>query len=140
MLRESKVDVSIHVNYNHSGGAASGKFIVDGANAVGSLVTRSTVPWNITVPTDGIIGARILADVGVAFQVEQKRGVVDFAGIFPLKFGRKNCFGQMHSLWWGKHLKIRPGWSQRRRWLNHARKTIGTCRATDNTTLAYNTS
>ena len=53
MLRENKMDVPIRTNYIHSGGAATGKFIVDGANAVGSSVTRSTVPWNRAVPPDG---------------------------------------------------------------------------------------
>ena len=45
---------SIHTSYIHSAAAATGKVIVDGANAVGSFVTRSTVPWNIAVPPDGI--------------------------------------------------------------------------------------
>ena len=48
------MDVPIRTNYIHSGGAATGKFIVDGANAVGSSVTRSTVLWNVAVPPDGI--------------------------------------------------------------------------------------
>ena len=60
--------------------------------SVGSFVTRSTLPSNIAVPPDGIIGVRILADVSVAFHVEQERerSVVDSAGIFTLKFGQKN--------------------------------------------------
>ena len=38
---------------------------------------------------DSIIGERIFADVTVAFQVEQERSVVDSAGNFTLRFGRK---------------------------------------------------
>ena len=73
------------------------KIIVDGGNVVGSLVTSSTFPWNIAVPPDGTIGVRILANVSVAFQVEQERSVVDSAGIFTLKFGRKKSRRHFHS-------------------------------------------
>ena len=34
-------------------GEANTKIIVDGADAVGSFVTRSTIPWNIAEPPDG---------------------------------------------------------------------------------------
>ena len=39
-------------NYIQTGGANT-EIIVDGADAVVSFVTRSTVPWNIPVPPDG---------------------------------------------------------------------------------------
>ena len=48
------MDSPIHTNYIQPGGAITLIFIVDGADAVGSFVTRSTVPWNIAVPPDGI--------------------------------------------------------------------------------------
>ena len=75
----------------------------------------------------------------VAFRVEQERSVVDSALIFTLKKMEKS-FAQVLSLWRSNLLKIRRGWSQHRRCLEHARKTIESCRATENTTLAYNTS
>ena len=80
------MDVPIHTHYIHSGGAATEKFIVDGANAVGSFVTRSTFAWNIPAPPDGInLANKILADVSVAFPVEQEKSVVDSVGIFIFK-------------------------------------------------------
>ena len=48
------MDSPIHTDYIQSGGATTLISIVDGANAVGSFVTRSTVPWNIAVPPDGM--------------------------------------------------------------------------------------
>ena len=79
------------------------------SQTLGSFVTRSTVPWNIAVPPDGIFGVRILADVSVAFHVEQEREVSwVYAGIFTLKFGRKKKIAQVLSLWWNK-LEIRRG-------------------------------
>ena len=84
MCREDKMDSPIHTNYIQSGGATTLIIIVDGADAVGSFVTCSTVPWNTAVPPDGKKIARILADVSVTFHVEQERSVVDSAGIFTL--------------------------------------------------------
>ena len=43
----------IHNNYIQIGGANT-QIIVDGADAAGSSITRSTVPWNIVVPPDGL--------------------------------------------------------------------------------------
>ena len=54
MCREDKMDSPIHTNCIQSGGATTLIFIVDEADAVGSFVTRSTVPWNKAVPPDGI--------------------------------------------------------------------------------------
>ena len=54
MCRKDKMDSPIHTNYIPSGGATALIFIVDGAHALGSLVTRSTVPWNKAEPPDGI--------------------------------------------------------------------------------------
>ena len=131
--REDKMDSPIHTDYIQSGGATSLISIVDGANAVGSFVTRSTVLWNIAVPLDGMKLEYEFLRMSASFHAEQERSVVDSAGIFTLKFGRGKTL-KVLSLWWSKPLKIRRGWSQRRRCLEHARKTIGTCRATDNTT------
>ena len=85
----------IQNNYIQTGGANT-KIIVDGTDAVGSFVTRSTVPWNIAVPPDGP-DVQILADVGVAFHVEMKRSVVDSTGIIhrKMKKKKKNAFAQV---------------------------------------------
>ena len=72
---QKKMDVPIHTDHIDSGGTPL-EFIVDGDNAVGSFVTRSPVPWNIAVPPDCMIGVQILADVSVAFHVQQERSVV----------------------------------------------------------------
>ena len=44
----------IHINYIQIGGANTQISTVDGADAVGSFIARSTVPSNITVPLDGL--------------------------------------------------------------------------------------
>jgi len=49
---EDKIDPPIHTEYLRSGGATTLIFIVDGASAVNSFVTRSPIPWNIVVPPD----------------------------------------------------------------------------------------
>ena len=78
--------------------------------SVGSFVTRSTVPWNIAVPPDGIIGVRILADVSVAFHVEQEREKCrGFRWHLYFEIWPEKTFAQVLSLWWNKHLKYGVG-------------------------------
>merc|ERR1719213_196871 len=50
--RELKMDPPIHTEYFLSGGATTLIFMVEGANAVNSLVMRSPMPANIVVPPD----------------------------------------------------------------------------------------
>ena len=50
--RRKRQSGGVQNNHIQTGGANT-MIIVDGADAVGSFVTRSTVPWNIAVPPDG---------------------------------------------------------------------------------------
>merc|ERR1712222_214519 len=52
VLREDKMEPPIHTEYLRSGGAMTLIFIVEGARAVSSFVTRSPMPWNMVVPPD----------------------------------------------------------------------------------------
>merc|ERR1712223_2323081 len=52
VLNEERMDPPIQTEYLRSGGATTLIFIVDGANAVSSLVMRSPMPANIVVPPD----------------------------------------------------------------------------------------
>merc|ERR1712203_280952 len=52
VLKEDKIDPPIQTEYFLSGGATTLIFIVDGANAVSSLVMRSPIPANIVVPPE----------------------------------------------------------------------------------------
>merc|ERR1712173_435126 len=47
VLKDDRIEPPIHTEYLRSGGATTLIFIVDGANAVSSLVMRSPMPANI---------------------------------------------------------------------------------------------
>merc|ERR1712032_1174702 len=55
VLRDDKIDPPIHTEYLRSGGATTLIFIVEGANAVSSLVMLSPIPENMVVPPDRTI-------------------------------------------------------------------------------------
>ena len=75
---------------------ATGKFIVDGAKAVGSFVPCSTVPWNIAVPPGGKNLAYKFLRMSASHSMLDK-SVVDYAGILTLKFGLRNSRKYFHS-------------------------------------------
>eukprot|EP00397_Hematodinium_sp_SG-2012_P056746 GEMP01070332.1.p1 GENE.GEMP01070332.1~~GEMP01070332.1.p1 ORF type:complete len:101 (-),score=19.13 GEMP01070332.1:28-330(-) len=50
--KEERMEPPIQTLYLRSGGATTLIFIVDGARAVSSLVTRSPMPGNMVVPPD----------------------------------------------------------------------------------------
>merc|ERR1712066_827161 len=52
VLKDDKIDPPIHTEYLRSGGATTLIFIVEGANAVSSLVIRSPMPENMVVPPE----------------------------------------------------------------------------------------
>merc|ERR1719321_789252 len=52
VLSDERIEPPIHTEYLRSGGATTLIFIVDGANAVSSLVMRSPMPANIVVPPE----------------------------------------------------------------------------------------
>merc|ERR1719394_2118504 len=52
VLSEERIEPPIHTEYLRSGGATTLIFMVEGANAVSSLVMRSPMPWNIVVPPE----------------------------------------------------------------------------------------
>merc|ERR1711967_24867 len=52
VLRDERMEPPIHTEYLRSGGATTLIFMVDGANAVSSLVIRSPMPANMVVPPD----------------------------------------------------------------------------------------
>merc|ERR1712063_35139 len=52
VLRDERIEPPIHTEYFRSGGATTLIFMVDGANAVSSLVMRSPMPANMVVPPE----------------------------------------------------------------------------------------
>merc|ERR1719263_1507354 len=52
VLKDERIEPPIHTEYLRSGGATTLIFIVEGANAVSSLVMRSPIPGNMVVPPD----------------------------------------------------------------------------------------
>merc|ERR1719502_2409831 len=52
VLSDDRIDPPIQTEYLRSGGATTLIFMVEGANAVSSLVIRSPMPANIVVPPD----------------------------------------------------------------------------------------
>merc|ERR1719316_2048459 len=52
VLSDERIEPPIHTEYLRSGGATTLIFMVDGANAVSSLVMRSPIPANMVVPPD----------------------------------------------------------------------------------------
>merc|ERR1712159_816843 len=52
VLSEDKMEPPIHTEYFRSGGATTLIFMVEGANAVSSLVIRSPMPANMVVPPE----------------------------------------------------------------------------------------
>merc|ERR1712232_100747 len=52
VLRDERIEPPIHTEYLRSGGATTLIFIVEGANAVSSLVMRSPMPANMVVPPE----------------------------------------------------------------------------------------
>ena len=57
--------------------------VEDGANAVNSLVVRSSIPWIMAVQHD--VGGQVLADVNVVLRDAQERRVVEPAGLLTDK-------------------------------------------------------
>merc|ERR1712211_68673 len=52
VLNDERMEPPILTEYLRSGGATTLIFMVDGANAVNSLVMRSPMPWNMVVPPE----------------------------------------------------------------------------------------
>ena len=67
-------------------------FIVDGDNAVGSLVMCSTIPWKMVVPPDNTTLACNLADVNVTLHDVVEKSVVESVAFLPMEFVWKKHF------------------------------------------------
>merc|ERR1719238_425201 len=85
----------IHTEYLRSGGATTLIFIVDGANAVSSLVMRSPMPANIVVPPESTtLLYKSLRMSTSHFMIDWK--VVSWMPLasLPMKLGWKSTSGQ----------------------------------------------
>merc|ERR1719478_327249 len=95
VLREERIDPPIQTEYFRSGGATTLIFIVEGANAVNSLVMRSPMPANIVVPPDKTtFEYRSLRMSTSHFMIVWKAvSWIPFASL-PMKLGWKRTSGQ----------------------------------------------
>merc|ERR1712170_333641 len=93
--REDRMDPPIHTEYFLSGGATTLIFIVEGANAVSSLVMRSPMPANIVVPPDSTTFAyRSLRMSTSHFMMDWKVVSCTPLASLPTKLGWKSTSGQ----------------------------------------------
>merc|ERR1712064_129215 len=95
VLKEERMDPPIHTEYFLSGGATTLIFIVEGANAVSSLVIRSPIPANIVVPPDNTtLAYKSLRMSTSHFMMDWK--VVSWMPMasLPTKLGWNNTSGQ----------------------------------------------
>merc|ERR1719502_37614 len=93
--RDDKMDPPIQTEYFLSGGATTLIFIVEGANAVSSLVIRSPMPGNIVVPPERTtLLYRSLRMSTSHFMMDWK--VVSWMPLasLPMKLGWKSTSGQ----------------------------------------------
>merc|ERR1712129_84212 len=92
--KELRMDPPIHTEYLRSGGATTLIFMVDGANAVNSLVMRSPMPANIVVPPERtMLPYRSLRMSTSHFMMDWK--VVSWMPLasLPMKLGWNNTSG-----------------------------------------------
>merc|ERR1719379_2508271 len=95
VLSEERIEPPIHTEYFRSGGATTLIFIVDGANAVSSLVMRSPMPANIVVPPESTTFAYKSLRMSTShFMMDWK--VVSWMPLasLPMKLGWKSTSGQ----------------------------------------------
>merc|ERR1712151_680434 len=95
VLSEDKMEPPIHTEYLRSGGATTLIFIVEGANAVSSLVMRSPMPANMVVPPESTTFAyRSLRTSTSHFMMDWK--VVSWIPLasLPMKLGWNKTSGQ----------------------------------------------
>merc|ERR1719408_911086 len=95
VLSEERMDPPIQTEYLRSGGATTLIFIVDGANAVSSLVIRSPMPANMVVPPESTtLLYRSLRMSTSHFMIDWN--VVSWMPLasLPMKLGWKSTSGQ----------------------------------------------
>merc|ERR1719420_261032 len=95
VLKEDKIEPPIHTEYLRSGGATTLIFIVEGANAVSSLVMRSPMPANMVVPPESTtLPYKSLRMSTSHFMMDWK--VVSWMPLasLPTKLGWNNTSGQ----------------------------------------------
>merc|ERR1712019_62141 len=95
VLRDERTEPPIHTEYLRSGGAITLIFMVEGANAVSSLVMRSPMPANMVVPPDNTTLAYKSLRISTShFMIDWK--VVSWIPLasLPTKLGWNNTSGQ----------------------------------------------
>merc|ERR1712207_29362 len=95
VLSDERIEPPIHTEYLRSGGATTLIFMVDGANAVSSLVMRSPIPANMVVPPDNTtLAYKSLRMSTSHFMMDWK--VVSWMPLasFPMKLGWNSTSGQ----------------------------------------------
>ena len=138
LLRSTSAE-GIQNNYIQIGGANT-KIIVDGADAVGSFDTRSTVPWNIAMPPDGLGLTYKFLRMSASYSMLNWREMsciplAPYIKKLEKTLSRRYFHSGGATLENSTRMEPTPSLPQR-----CARNHWRTCRATDNTTLAYNTS
>ena len=99
-LLRSTSGEGIQNNYIQTGGANT-KIIVDGSDAVGSFDTRSTVPWNIAMPTDGLGLTYKFLRMSASYSMLNWREMscIPLASYIKKLEKKKSAFAQVLSLW-----------------------------------------
>ena len=111
-------------NNNIQTGGANTKIIVDGADAVGSFVTRSTVLSNKAVPPDGPRQMYRFLQMSASYSMLKWRGqVVDCTGIIHRKWEKRFRAGTFTHV--GATLENSTWMEPTRRCFQDARETIG---------------
>merc|ERR1719203_1508110 len=96
VLKEDRIEPPIQTEYLRSGGATTLIFIVEGANAVSSLVMRSPMPANIVVPPESTtLLYKSLRMSTSHFMIDWK--VVSWMPLasLPMKLGWKSTSGHL---------------------------------------------
>merc|ERR1712057_43975 len=95
VLSEERMEPPIHTEYLRSGGATTLIFIVDGANAVSSLVIRSPMPANMVVPPESTtLLYKSLRMSTSHFMIDWKVVSCTPLASLPMKLGWKSTSGQ----------------------------------------------
>merc|ERR1719160_1690352 len=94
VLSDERMEPPIHTEYLRSGGATTLIFIVEGANAVSSLVMRSPMPANMVVPPESTtLAYKSLRMSTSHFMIDWKVVSCTPLASLPMKLGWKSTSG-----------------------------------------------